>query len=28
MGEGLDERQAAVVKKGLEAGKKVLARSL
>ena len=28
MGEGLDERQAVVVKKGLEAGKKVLARSL
>jgi nucleolar MIF4G domain-containing protein 1 len=28
MGEGLDERQGAVVKKGLEAGKKVLARSL
>lgn len=28
MGEELDERQAVVVKKGLEAGKKVLARSL
>jgi hypothetical protein len=28
MDEGLDERQAVVVKKGLEAGKKVLARSL
>jgi len=28
MGEGLDERQAVVVKKGLEAGKKVLGRSL
>jgi FPC/CPF motif-containing protein YcgG len=28
MGEGLDERQAVVVKKGLDAGKKVLARSL
>lgn len=28
MTEGLDERQAVVVKKGLDVGKKVLARSL
>jgi len=28
MSEGLDERQAVVVKKGLDAGKKVLAKSL
>jgi hypothetical protein len=28
MTDGLDERQAMVVKKGLDAGKKVLARSL
>jgi hypothetical protein len=28
MGEGLDERQAVVVKKGLDIGKQVLARSV
>jgi hypothetical protein len=28
MGEGLDERQATVVRKGLDIGKKVLARSI